>query len=148
MQIHVTKDRMGALRPADQHATEALKGFKPGEYLRVDVVRPRNGQHHKLFFALLQTVFDNMGEDLETRYPTIDRLLYEIKLQTGYFDMHETTGGKMIPLVQSISFSKMEQGDFDVFFGKAMTVCRKYFLPGTSERELRESIDAELSRYG
>jgi len=148
MQLHLTKDRMGALRPADDQATEALKHIKAGEYLKVDIVRPRGGAHHRLFFALLQTVHSNMTEELRHKYPTIDRLLLEIKLQTGYFDQAVSLGGKAYFIPKSISFARMDQGEFEEFFGKAITVCRKYFLPGTTEKELRDSIDAELSRYG
>ena len=148
MKIHVLKDRMGALRAADEQAEEALKKMKAGEYLTADIVRPRNPKFHRLFFALLNVVFTNLPEELEKKIPNIDRLLLHIKLQTDHFDIDSTLGGKELYIPHSISFAEMDEDKFEVFFARAITVIRKHFLPGISERELRDSIDAELSRYG
>lgn len=148
MKLHVVKDGLGALRPADQEATEALKKFPAGEYLTAEVRRPRNGKFHRLFFALLQVVHQNMPEKLEAQYPTIDRLLWEVKLQTGYFDQVVSLGGTSYFIPHSISFAKMDEDTFGQFFQKAIDICRKYFLPGVSEHVLRDHINAELSRYG
>ena len=148
MKLMVVKDSLGALRAADDAATQALKGIAAGEYLKIDLTRPRNPQFHRLFFALLTVVFENLPEDLEHKYPTVKRLLWEVKLQMGFFEMHETLGGKMVPIPGSISFAKMDDVEFETFFQTAIGICRKYFLPAVSESGLRESIDAELSRYG
>ena len=144
----VTKDRMGALRAADEAATESLRSLAPGEIYRVKLTRPRNLKFHRLFFALLTVVHSNLSDGMLAKYPTVDRLLWEIKLQTGRFDMHETLGDKMVPIPKSISFARMDQGKFDKFFTAALGVVRKFIIPGISERELRDAIDDEIGRYG
>ena len=147
MKLHLVKDRMGALRPADEHAEEALKGIKAGEYLKVELTRPRNIKFHRLFFALLTVVHHNLPEELELKYPTVERLLWEIKLQTGQFDLGESLSGKPYYIPHSISFAKMDEDSFEKFFTEAIGICRKYFLSGVSERELLDSVDTELSKY-
>lgn len=147
MKIHVTKDNFGALRPADQSAKEALSKIGAGEYMTAEIKRPRNPKFHRLFFALLDVVMENMSHEQRDQWPTKERLLWEIKLQTGYFQMAESVGGKMYPIPSSISFASMDDVEFGEFFTKALDVCRRYFLPGVSDAELREALDAELAQY-
>ena len=148
MDLMVTKDRMGALRAADEASTEALRSLAPGEIYRVQLTRPRNLKMHRLFFALLTVVHSNLPDEMLAKFPTVDRLLWEIKLQTGKFDLHESLGGKMVPIPKSISFARMDQAEFDSFFADAIGVVRKFIIPGISERELRDAIDEEIGRYG
>ncbi|HEC26718.1 MAG TPA: DUF1367 family protein [Gammaproteobacteria bacterium] len=147
MKLHLVKDQFKNLRPADKMTDEALSGFGIGEYLSCEIKRPRNGKFHRLFFALLSVVHDNLPEHLESRFPTVERLLWEIKLQTGRFDVAETMGGKTFYIPQSISFAKMDQDEFNAFFDEAMTVITKYIMPGTTIAELREAIHGEISKH-
>lgn len=139
---------MGALRPADQQAEEVLRKIPPGEYLFVDISRPRNGKFHRLFFALLSVVHENMNDEARQKWPTVDRLLWEVKMQTGYFDVAESVGGKPYYIPHSISFAGMDDDAFSEFFSKALDVCRRYIIPGVTEPELRAAVDAEIARYG
>lgn len=145
MKLRVTKDRMGALRAADDQSKQALAKIVPGEYCTVELKRPRNPGRHRMFFALLDVVWSNLPEEMHQRYPTIERLRWELKVQTGYFDLHETLKGVQVPIPHSISFAAMDDVEFEVFFSKAMAVCRKYFLSGVSDRELRDAIDTQLA---
>ena len=148
MDLLVTKDRVGALRAADEASAESIKTLAPGEVYRVVLTRPRNVKMHRLFFALLTVVHANLSEGMLERFPTVERLLWEIKIQVGHFDLHETLGGKMVPIPKSIAFSRMDQAEFDRFFSDAISVVRKFVIPGISERELRDAIDEEIGRYG
>lgn len=145
MKLRVVKDRLGALRPADDESKQALAKIAAGEYMTAEIKRPRNPGRHRMFFALLDVVWSNLPEEMHERYPTIERLRWEIKVQTGYFDLHETLKGVQVPIVHSMSFASMDDVEFEVFFSKAMAVCRKYFLPGVTDKELRDAIDAQLA---
>lgn len=145
MKIRCTKDRLGALRPADDESKAALTKIPAGEYMTAEIKRPRNPKRHRMFFALLDVVWSNLPEDMHQRYPTIERLRWELKVQTGFFDLHETLRGVQVPIVHSMSFAAMDDVEFELFFQKAMAVCRKYFLPGVTEKELRDAIDSQLA---
>lgn len=147
MKLHVTKTQLGHLVPADRESKEALQKIEAGEYLTADIKRPRNERYHRLFFALLTMVHDNLTDEQQDKWPTVERLLIEIKLQTGYFDMAESVTGKMYPITKSISFAAMDDGEFDQFFGKAISVVCRYILPGVTDAQLREALDQELSQY-
>jgi len=71
--------------PADQDAwakfRRRLETMKPGTWVRMEWARPRNGQHHRKLFALLQLVAENS----ET-YDTPEKALVAVKLVTGYAD--------------------------------------------------------------
>lgn len=148
MDLLLTKSALGELRAADEATTQALQKIGAGEIVRAKISRPRNIKMHRLFFALLQVVWQNLPESMAEKIPTIDRLLWEIKLQTGRFDLHETLGGKMVPVPASISFAAMEQAEFDEFFADAMRVIRKFIMPGITDAELRRAVDEEIGKYG
>ncbi len=148
MKIEVVKDRFGNIKGASNDACNVIRKFPQGEVLQAEIRRPRNAKFHRLFFALLNLVMENMPEKYEHMFPTIGHLLDELKFQCGYYEMHETIGGKKIPITKSISFAAMDEDEFGQFFSQAISVVRKYFFEGVDEDALRQEIDAELSKYG
>ena len=138
----------GVLKPSDRVSATHLAQYQEGEILRVHISKPRNVKFHRLFFALLQTVFNNLPEDLEQKIPTVDRLLWELKLQMGRFDISESIGGKQIFIPHSISFASMDGDEFERFFADAIHVIRKKIIPGIQESALRDAVDSEMAKYG
>ena len=147
MKINLVKDNFGKLVPADADAVQALKKYQAGEYLSADVVRPRNLKHHRRFWALITVVFENLPEHLEALYPTTERLVWELKRQTGYFEAMVTEDGTSYIVPKSISFASMDDAEFDKFFGEAIRVCIKVFLPQVSNIEIRTAVNEELARW-
>ena len=102
-----------------------MENMKPGTWLRMEWAVPRNGQHHRKLFALLNLVVDNS----ET-YDTAEKALVAVKLVSGYVDLmiHPATGA-ITQVPQSISYDSMDQEAFDKFYEAAIDGVLRFILP-------------------
>lgn len=128
------------LAPCYADDLEKLKRLEHGRDYQVTVTRPRNIKHHRKYWALLNLVFDNLPEELEAHFKSVEDLHYEIKLQTGHRDKWTTMGGQEVWRVRSISFEKMDQTEFEAFYDAALDVITRYILPGIEKQELINQI--------
>jgi len=130
--------QLRSLHPADENAEELLQRIKKGEVLEVELRRPRNIQHHRLFFALMKIVWDNSPHD---EYPTVDSLIVRMKIDTGHRDEMVFEGGILAYIPRSISFAAMDQAEFDQFFERCCDWVAEHVLPGVTSQELRDEIE-------
>jgi len=133
MKINLIKTLTG-LKPIDNEATEALKNIKLDTVVSCEIKRIRNYEHHKKFYSLLNIVLENTE-----KYNTIDQLLIEIKLRLGYVDMI-IVDSKTIFTTKSISFAKMDQDTFNIFYSKTIDIVLKYFIVGANKIELENAV--------
>ena len=124
----------GKLTPATDEAEAWARKIKPGDIIEVDVVRPRSQQFHKLLFAMLKIVSDNLDNC------SVDNLLDVIKLGTGHTKIIELPGGAYYAIPKSISFSAMDQDTFSAFFTKAVDYIISDVLPGIDRDALTYEI--------
>lgn len=131
----------------DETGREVLRGYKQGDLIRVKTTRVRNPGHHRLFFALLNLVFEN-----QERYASVEHLLTALKVQLGHCDTIILGDGEVVYCPKSISFSKMDQDEFATFYDKAVDVICQHFLPGVKfedlKREVLEIVDPQGQRHG
>lgn len=132
--ILVTK-HLGGLRPVDEAGQQALRRLRHGEVVRVDIARPRNVQHHRLFWALLTLVSDN-----SRHYDTPEQVLTALKIALGHVDPIVGHDGKTYFVPRSISFANMDQDEFSAFFDRCVDVIVQRFLPGVTEEALRREV--------
>ena len=124
----------GKLTPATDEAEAWLRKIKPGDVIDVDVVRPRSQSFHRLFFAMLKIVSDNMDNC------SIDNLLDVIKLGIGHTRIIELPGGAFYAIPKSISFSAMDQDTFSAFFTKSVDYVIADILPGIDRDALTHEV--------
>tara|TARA_R110000824_G_scaffold61802_2_gene163997 strand:+ start:459 stop:956 length:498 start_codon:yes stop_codon:yes gene_type:complete len=120
-------------------AVEWLKKTKLDQGVLIDPRRPRNIQHHRKLFALLNLAVDNWPTETTT-----DALLSVIKIQTGHTEAVMVRASmlerfapafwKLIParlkqilpaaievhVPKSINFESMGQDEFNPFYEKAI----------------------------
>lgn len=115
MELWMVKTLKG-LEPHDEASTDALRRMKLGKLVRVEVSSPRNIHHHRKFFALLNLVWSAAGE-----WTCVEDLLIELKIRLGLVrEVMIRDTGEIVKIPGSISFAKMSQEDFDVFYERAM----------------------------
>lgn len=132
--------RLGALRPLDDAAETALRVFSEGEVVSIELPkRPRNVNHHRLFFGLLNLVFENT----DGRFVSVEHLLTAVKIGTGHADLIALRDGTEIWHPRSISFAKMDQAQFRAFWDKAVDWILANVLP-VGKRELEQEVFALL----
>lgn len=102
---------------------------------------PRNLQYHKMFFAVLRLVVDNMPDAISQEYSitTVESLLDRLKIDLGEFTIIELGEDKVMQL-NSISFCKMDQSEFQAFFNRSVDIITKKYLPGVTREQLLNNI--------
>lgn len=127
----------GALAPVHDAGRDALRTLPVGEYIMVSLRRPRNLQHHKKLFALLELIFQN-----QTRYASVEELLDAIKVYVGHAEVMILRDGTEVRRPKSIAFHKMDQAAFDKFYAAFIQVVIEKILPGVDREDLeRELLD-------
>ena len=123
------------LRPDDVQAEEALRSVGQGEVVALVLKRPRNSKHHRKFFALLKLVYEN-----QEHYESMDALLIALKVALGHCFPVILRTGQTAYVPKSISFAKMSQDEFEVFYEGVVKIVVTKFLPGVN----REDLEAEI----
>ncbi len=113
-----------------------------GESVLVTVRRSRSAEQHRLFWAVLQHVAE------AGHFETPEKLLAAVKLALGRYDLMKLPNGKVVPVLQSISFGAMDQDDFQRFMDEALRVICRDVVPGTTVEELLAGAGAADERTG
>ncbi len=129
------------LRPADQHGEDTLRKIGMGELVMVEIRRPRSPQHHRMFWALATLVYGNLDE---TVYPSIEDFVGALKIAAGYSTRVALPSGEVAFIPRSISFSNMDQDEFNKFYEKVSDIIAKQFLPGVTSDELRDEVSSMI----
>lgn len=129
--------QLGALRPVDDAGREAFQKLGSGELVMVEMKRPRNIRHHRLYWALIGLVWQNIDQE---RYPTADDLHAAIKIAAGLRTRIVLPDGTVGFIPGSIAFHKMEQAAFNAFFDRVCDLVAAHFLPGVTSEELRAEV--------
>jgi hypothetical protein len=133
--------RFGTLRPVDQGGEDALREIANGALVQIEVKRPRNINHHRLYFALVSLVWDNIDHD---RYPSVEDLHGAIKIAAGLRTRIELPDGTQGFMPGSIAFHKMSQDDFSAFYTKVCDLVARHFLPGVNSEDLKREVESMI----
>lgn len=130
--------QLGALRPVDAAGEQALDAIKAGEIVSIEVKRPRNIRHHRMFWALMSIVHENLDGE---RYPTVEDLVAAVKIAAGLRTRIELPNGDVGFIPGSIAFHKMNQIEFAAFYDKVCDLLAAHFLPGVTSEELKAEVE-------
>jgi len=125
-----------SLVPVNDGAEAALAKIKLGAEVRVKIDRPRNLQHHKKFWALMNIVYQN-----QNHYTALDHLVAALKTAVGHCDLIPGRDGKIVAIPKSIAFAQMDQTAFEEFYDQCIEVIAKHFLPGVDKDDLRREVE-------
>jgi hypothetical protein len=128
---------LGSLRPVDANGEEALSRIKQGIAVMVEVKRPRNAKFHRLYWALVSIVHENMDSE---RYPSPEDLHAAFKIAAGIRTRIELPNGEVGFIPGSIAFHKMDQAAFDAFYDRICDLVATHFLPGVDKDDLRLEV--------
>jgi hypothetical protein len=133
MKILLVKQLNSYLAPAYDEDKEKLKRVKVGEIVEVTYKKPRNIKFHKLYFALIQMVFDNT-EIFDNK----DDLRYWLTMKAGFYEEIKTPNG-MLYTAKSIKFESMDELEFKDLFDKSVEVIEKQF--GWESEEILNNLN-------
>lgn len=141
------KPVLGRLQPIDEAGEQALAEMDSSKVYRVKATRSRSLPHHRLFFALLQKVYQNSGA--AEQYPSFETFVDVVKIGAGRFEWVQLPTGKRYPRALSIAFDKMGQDEFNAFFDEAVDcIANKLHLVDAPDlrREFEEMLIGEVNR--
>lgn len=125
----VTKSRH--IVPATPEDRAKLRALKPGDMIPCRITKPRNGDHHRKFMALVSFVAGH-----HPLYRDVESLLVELKMRTGHYDHYvRRSTGEIVYIPKSIAFDEMDEGDFIIWSAKAKEAIFTHFLPEFTERD-------------
>lgn len=111
MEFYAEIDPRGRIVPLYDSDYESFKKVRKNTPLKFKVTQPRNYKFHKKFFALINMVFDN-----QEVYNNIEDLRSDLTIESGFFQEHENFKGEVIKKAKSISFSKMDEIEFNSLY--------------------------------
>lgn len=127
--------------PEDEAAHEALRRIPQGAVVAAEVRRPRNVKFHRMFFGLLQVVWQTCGD-----WQTVEQLLVELKFRVGHVDrqrvVDKSTGEVLAEIVlpRSIAFANLGEDEFHEFYERCVRVICEEMVPGLDDSVLREEV--------
>ncbi len=127
MKFHLVKIRTGYI-PASADDYEASAKIETGELVEVTSSDQRCIKFHRMFFALIKLAYDNLPENLDGHFPTIDDFRYEITRRSGFYREYTDFKGNVNYRPESINFSNMGQERFEKLYEKVLnTICKELF---------------------
>lgn len=112
--------------PMDEEAI--LKLPENREFL-IRVIRKRSLPQHRLYWAVLHFVLDNMPE-WAASYPTVNELHDAIKIDVGFVKHIRRLNGEVVKEAKSIAMSECDQDCFQAFFERAMDLISREIFAG------------------
>jgi hypothetical protein len=139
MDIYLVKTLGGALKPIDGTGEEIIDTLGAGEVIRATIKKDRNPGHHRKFFGLLGLVYKN-----QERYLSQEALRFAVMVSAGYVDTIALEGDKVTFRPVSISWARMSQDEFELFYNAALAAIPR-LLPQFAGVDLdRELLNAEI----
>ncbi len=120
MKVWLVKLPNGDMRPLDENG---VKRISVGEALEFDYKVPRNYKFLQKFFVFMKAVYDI--EAIQEQFPSVEHLRYALTMDAGYFETVTGMNGQIYLKPKSISFSKMDEAEFDQFYAKVMEIVLK-----------------------
>lgn len=135
----VFRKHLSHLIPADADAENLMRPIKHGEDVMVEVKRPRNLRHHRLFWGLMGLIWQN-----QEYYRSPEHVCAAFKIAVGHIDVIKTKRGE-VAIPKSISFAKMDQVEFNHFFERALEFAVSEVIPGLGKEDLRTEVQMMVS---
>ena len=138
MKINLVKlgDVLAPLTPGDEYKYSLLKQHN---VIVGEVLEERNSLYHRKFFSMMHVVFEN-----QDKYKTMQEFLNVLKVKVGWCDCYYVDD-KHIVIPKSISFKKMDQHQFEVFYSMAIDAILD-MLPQLTHGDIEE-IAKEVISY-
>ncbi|GJM00211.1 MAG: hypothetical protein DHS20C07_18900 [Methyloligella sp.] len=83
--IHVRRKDHNLI-PADKKALEQILKLGEGQIVKCKFTKKRSSPHHRLFFAAIQTAYDNWPEDHAEQFENKEELRGWLLCKAGYHD--------------------------------------------------------------
>jgi hypothetical protein len=115
-EVAVYKGEKGEILAACEESCERIKKLSQNIHYKVKFSRIRNYDFHKKYFSMLGLAFENQEDYDEFRWFRRNTLL-----GIGHCDTHIEPDGTLVCEVNSISFAKCNQDEFEEIYQSTLT---------------------------
>lgn len=117
--------------------------LRVGSVVRCRVSNPRNYEFHKKFFALVRLTFDNLPSRLAEfwKIHNEEDMLRRFKRDLGYYTTTYNERDEREVEYHSISFSAMEQHEFERFYNQCIDLVLAKYIRGLDKQDLITEIE-------
>lgn len=105
--VHRRGSFLAPWAPLDE---ESIAAFPAGAKLRARLTQPRSVGRHRLYWALLELVRENMDHP-----PSRETMHEAVKMRLGLTTPVRFRSGETVDVPRSIAFDAMSEGEFAVF---------------------------------
>ena len=147
MKISMIKHPGGVLIPASDMEQEKLTRFRSGELYHAEIKRHRNPQHHRKVFAFFNFCFAHWSAsstDLKfmDEAAQFDTFRNNLTCLAGPAYRVETYGikGSVRIEAKSISFSSMDQAEFEQLYSALINAALKHIFLTTDENTYNQLL--------
>jgi hypothetical protein len=131
---------LAGFAPADQDSADAIKGYKIGEVYRAGIVKPRIHKNNGRWWKLCELIRDNTEG-----YASKEQVSDHIKILCGHTTtVHSKLTGEMYHLPNSISFSALDEIEFQDVWKRAVHAVDEHILPGVGEDQIKYEVEKLL----
>lgn len=113
---------MSGLKPIYDTDLELFKKIPFDVPMEFEVKIGRNVKFHKKYFAMLNLAFENQEE-----FRSFEVFRQAVQIGAGYFDRIQRLHGEEVILAKSISFSKMDNEEFEKLYVSVLDIIIEYF---------------------
>lgn len=121
MKLYLQRTLRG-LMPLDDTDKEKINKIPFDTPLEFDVKVPRNIKFHRKFFAMLNLAFENQDE-----FKNFKIFREAVIIGAGFFDKVQRLHGEEILIAKSISFSNMDNEQFEGLYTACIDTIIDYF---------------------
>ena len=129
------KKTLTGLMPLDALAFDYCDKLKLGDVIKCKVSKPRNYKHLQKYWVMINVVFQE-----QSVFPAPEVLHGALKKALGYSTTYKLHDGSYYTHVGSISFAKMTQDQFDLFYKNAVNFVCKSVIPGLDDKDLEREL--------
>ena len=147
MQIQMIKQPGGLLLPASDGDAERLERFKSGAIYPIEIKQARNPAFHGKVFAFMQFCFEHWSADkTDERFKAsaaqFDTFRKELTVLAGYRDVTFKINGGFRVEPKSLSFSSMEQAEFEEFYSAAINAAIAHVFNNTTNPAILHKLQS------
>lgn len=128
------------LVPGDKKSIDEYKKINNGEVIIKVSEKPRNYEHHKKLFAIMQFCVDNSDFT-----GSVDDFLVAVKYEIGFVEHKKRIDGDDIILPKSINFEKAGQETFQQFYEKALNCMSNYMKMSVNDIENMSKLNSAIN---
>ena len=124
-----------------------LMRIEPGEIAVLEVTEPRSGAFHRFHMKLESTLFES-----QERIEHFEQFRYWLKVGSGHVIWMCGPKGGVVPVPQSISYAKLDEGKYREFHEDMVKFLRsehacKYLWPHLSNMQSAEMMEGILQGF-